>query len=194
MIKKTLFLLLLGCSLMFSQSLGDIPRGIFLSFGVGPRVPVFSFSEKSVVGIGGNIEISYTDIDILPVFLYGRIGFDQFYGSQEFYQTSDHTHYSENYVPITAGAKYFFSPISPNSLIMPFAEVSASLVVYQEFHDFKASAGRNNYLIDGLSYGFSAGGGVSMFLMELLASFNVYHDHTFFSADLKVRIPLYVAF
>jgi len=36
-------------------------RGVFLAFGVGPRLPISDLSNSTDLGYGFNIEVSYTD-------------------------------------------------------------------------------------------------------------------------------------
>ena len=61
-------------------------QGVFLAFGVGPRLPLGDFSNSTDIGYGFNIELSYTDNEFLPVFLFANIGFEQYPGAQSFYQ------------------------------------------------------------------------------------------------------------
>ena len=77
---------------------------------------------------------------------------------------------------------------------MPIVQASASYTYYQTLNEFDENSGRNNFLDDESKFGFSAGAGVSMFMMELLASYNYMPSNQFISVDLKVRIPLYISF
>ncbi len=75
---------------------------------------------------------------------------------------------------------------------MPLVQASASYTYYQKLHEFEKGTGRNNYLEQNSKFGFSVGAGVSMFMMELLTSYNYNPGNQFLSIDLKVRIPLYI--
>ena len=77
---------------------------------------------------------------------------------------------------------------------MPIVQVSASYTYYQKLIEFDQNSGRNNFLEDESKFGFSAGAGVSMFMMELMAAYNYMPTNQFISVDLKVRIPLYINF
>ena len=79
----SILLLLTSVSLAIEPPVSKA-RGIFLGFGVGPRLPVSSFANSTDLGYGLNIEISYTDNDYLPVFLFAKLGFEQYPGSQSF--------------------------------------------------------------------------------------------------------------
>lgn len=167
--------------------------GIFVAFGVGPRLPIGNFATTTDLGYGVNVEFSYTDNEFLPVFLYASLGYEQYPGSQNFFQESDYSNYHTNSLPVNFGARYYFPPLLENIvLLMPVIQVSGSYTYMQVLHEFDSNAGRNNFLEDRHKFGFSAGGGVSMFMMELLAAYNFNDQNQFISIDLKVRIPLYI--
>jgi hypothetical protein len=166
-----------------------------MALGVGPRVPIGSFANSSTLGYGVNVEFSYADSDILPVFLFANLGFEQYPGSQDFFQQTDYSNFHTNALPVNVGARYYFAPILENIvLLMPLVQVSASYTYYQKLHEFDTSAGRNNYLENNSKFGFSVGAGVSMFMMELLGAYNYNKENQYLSFDLKVRIPLYINF
>lgn len=167
--------------------------GIFVGVGVGPRVAILDFAEKSNLGYGFRIEVSYTDNEFLPVFLYAETGFEHFPGSQDYYQESQYTHFSTSYIPLSAGVRTYLPPLDNLVFIMPFIEASAKILLYQELNEFNADAGRSDFIDDGLGYGFSIGAGASMFVLEIAASYNYYHPNHFLNVDLRVRLPLYVS-
>jgi len=173
----------------------DKARGTFLAIGVGPRIPAFDFKNTTMLGYGFNVEIAYTNNEYLPVFLFGKVGFEQFPGAQSFYQVSDYSQFSTSLLPISFGARYYLAPILENVvLILPSIEVSANLTVFQKLHQFKVSSGKNNFLEEGSKVGLSVGIGASMFLLEMLASYNYLQNNQYLSLDMKVRLPLYVSF
>jgi hypothetical protein len=169
--------------------------GFFVAFGVGPRMPLGEFANTTDVGYGLNVEFSYTDNEFIPVFLYANIGYEQYPGSQNYFQETEYSNYHTNSLPINIGARYYFSPLLENIvLLMPIVQASASYTYYQTLNEFDQNANRNNFLQDNHKFGFSAGAGVSMFMMELIASYNYMPKNQFISVDLKVRIPLYINF
>ena len=170
-------------------------RGIFISFGVGPRLPLGTFAYLSDIGYGFNLEFSYTDNEYIPFFLFARAGFETYPGSQSFYQQSDYSNFSTNILPINAGIRYYFKPLLENVvLLMPVAEVSVGYTYYHKLNQFKATSLRSNYTEKSSKIGISAGGGFSMFLMEILATYNYYQTNQYIAVDLKVRLPLYITF
>ncbi len=199
MIKSFKYLLLIF--ILFQTILfGEKPpsskaTGFFIAFGVGPRIPIGDFSNTTDLGYGVNVEFTYTDNEYLPVFLFANIGFEQYPGSQNFFQESDYSNFHINSIPINIGARYYFSPLLENIvLLMPIVQVSAAYTYYQTLNEFDQNSGRNNFLENENKFGFSAGAGISMFMMELLASYNYMPKNQFISVDLKVRIPLYINF
>ncbi|MDP3683929.1 MAG: hypothetical protein Q8S01_08345 [Ignavibacteria bacterium] len=191
------FVIVIFSLLCVSSSLyaSDKARGTFLALGVGPRIPAFDFSNTTMLGYGFNVEIAYTNNEYLPLFLFGKVGFEQFPGAQSFYQVSTYSHFSTSLLPLAFGARYYFSPILQNVvLILPSIEISANLTVFQKLHQFKVSSGKNNFLEEGSKVGFSVGVGASMFLVEMLASYNYLQNNQYLSIDMKVRLPLYVSF
>jgi len=170
-------------------------RGFFFSIGVGPRLPVGSFSNQSDLGYGFNLEFSYTDNEYLPIFIYAKAGFEQYPGSAEFYQTSDYNNLSTTSFPVVLGARYYFSPIMENVvLFMPLVEVSAVYNFFSRVHQFKPTSGRNNFTEEVSKFGFNAGVGISMFLVEIILNYNYFQSIQFVGVDLKVRLPLYISF
>lgn len=191
-----LLIILLQSGNIFSQTQSSHKsKGIFLAFAVGPRVPVLDFSNRSDLGYGFNIEFSYADTDVLPIFVYATVGFEQYPGSQDFYKETDYSNFHTNSLPITLGGRYYFSPILENIfLLMPMIQASANFNYYEKLHQFKRDSGKNNFLEEKVKFGFSGGAGVSMFMMELLVSYNYYELNQFLAFDLKVRIPLFIQF
>lgn len=169
--------------------------GFFVAFGVGPRMPIGDFSSTTDIGYGVNVEFSYTDTDFLPVFLFANVGYEQYPGSQNYLQETEYSNFHTNALPVNIGARYYFAPLLENIvLLMPIVQASATYTYYQTLNEFDENSGRNNFLDDESKFGFSAGAGVSMFMMELLATYNYMPSNQFISVDLKVRIPLYISF
>ena len=191
----TVFILISSFPLLAGNLPAEKARGLFLVFGVGPRLPISSFSNQSSFGYGFNIELDYTDNEYLPFFLFTKLGFQQFPGSQTFYQSSDYSNYSINSFPLTIGARYYFPPLLENVvLFMPVVEFSAAYNFTQVLHQFKAGSGRSNFVENNSKLGLSGGVGISMFLLEVMATYNYFQSTQYVGIDLKVRIPLYIVF
>lgn len=192
--------LLISFLLLASISFAEKPpsskaTGFFVAFGVGPRMPIGDFSNTTDIGYGVNVEFSYTDNEFLPVFLFGNIGYEQYPGSQNYFQETDYSNFHTNALPVNIGARYYFAPLLENIvLLLPIVQASASYTYYQTLNEFDQNSGKNNFLENESKFGFSAGAGISMFMMELLTSYNYMPSNQFISVDLKVRIPLYISF
>ncbi|MEO8233093.1 MAG: hypothetical protein ABI638_12480 [Ignavibacteriota bacterium] len=199
MIRSTKYILI-TIFLFSSVGFSGIPpssraSGFFVAFGVGPRMPLGDFANTTDLGYGVNIEFSYTDTDYLPVFLFANVGYEQYPGSQNYFQETEYSNFHTNSLPVNIGMRYYFAPLLENIvLLMPIVQASATYTYYQTLHEFDQNANRNNFLDDESKFGFSAGAGISMFMMELLASYNYMPSNQFISVDLKVRIPLYINF
>lgn len=193
--KIILIILIFSGVLIASTPPPDKARGVFIGFGVGPRLPLDFFASSTELGYGFNLEISYTDNEYLPIFLFAKVGFEQYPGSQEFYQTSEYSNYATSALPINLGIRYFFAPLLENIvLLIPIVEVSGNFTYFQKLHQFKLTSNRNNYTEETSKLGFSVGVGISMFMMEILASYNYLETNQHLSADLKIRLPLYIQF
>ncbi|AFH49942.1 Hypothetical protein IALB_2239 [Ignavibacterium album JCM 16511] len=168
--------------------------GFFVGVGVGPRLPIGDFASNTDVGYGFNIEFSYTDNKFLPVFLYTTIGFEQYPGSQSFYRETDYSNFHTNTLPVNFGARYYFQPLAENIvLFMPILQVSGSYTYYQKLHEFKPGRGKTNFLEETSKFGFSVGAGVSMFMLEILASYNYFESNQFVGFDFRVRLPIFIS-
>lgn len=193
--KLILIILLLTVQSFAIQPPSDKARGSFLSVGVGPRVPVFDFAKFSTLGYGFNVEISYTDNEYLPFFLFAKIGFEHYNGNKDLYITTSYSNFSTSIIPLNFGVRYFFSPLVENIiLLMPIVEFSGNIAFCTELHQFKPEALRNNFTDSPIKFGGSVGAGFSMFLIDILGSYNYYNENQFLSLDLKVRLPLYISF
>jgi hypothetical protein len=194
--KSILFIFLTFVFLTYGEKLpAEKARGFFVSIGVGPRLPVGSFSNQSDLGYGFNLEFSYTDNEYLPIFIFAKSGFEQYPGSAEFYQTSEYNNLSTTSFPVVFGLRYYFAPITENVvLFMPIAEVSAVYNFFSRVHQFKPTSGRNNFTEEVSKVGFNAGVGISMFLVEIMLNYNYFQSLQFIGVDLKVRLPLYISF
>lgn len=169
--------------------------GFFIAFGVGPRIPMGDFSNTTDIGYGVNVEFSYTDTDFLPVFLYANVGFEQYPGSQNYFQETEFSNYHTNALPVNIGARYYFAPLLENIvLLMPIIQASASYTYTHTLIEYDDDIRTPNRTEDDHNFGFAAGAGFSMFMMELIASYNYLPSNQFISVDLKVRIPLYINF
>ncbi len=170
-------------------------RGVFLAFGVGPRMPISDLSNSTDLGYGFNIEVSYTDNEYLPFFLFVNVGFEQYPGAQSFYQETDYSNLSTNALPVNVGIRYYFSPlIEQIVLLIPIVELSASFTYFQKLHEFKVDSDRINFKEDMTKLGITGGLGLSMFMMEIIAAYHYMESNQFISVDLKVRLPLFINF
>lgn len=167
--------------------------GVFVAAGVGPRLPVGQFSTSTDLGYGLNVEASYTDSDYLPFFIFARLGYEQFPGSQDFYQETDYSNYSTTIIPASLGVRYYFSPLVESVvLLMPIVEGSVSYTFFEVLNEFKTDAGRSNYREDLWKLGGTVGAGLSMFILEIMANYTYYESNQYFSINLNVRLPLFV--
>ena len=194
LIKYPLVLILIISGNVFS---GEIPAskavGIFISAGVGPRLPIGQFASSTDLGYGFNIETSYTDSDYLPFFIFARLGYEQFPGSQDFYQQTAYSNYSTMIVPASLGIRYYFSPLAENVvLFIPVVEASASFTYFQVLNEFKLDAGRNNFKDELWKVGGTVGVGLSMFLLEIMANYTYYDSNQYLSFNLSIRLPLFI--
>ncbi|MFO7446804.1 MAG: hypothetical protein R6W90_10585 [Ignavibacteriaceae bacterium] len=193
--KKILLLLFLVSTLQTNILPADKARGVFVAFGVGPRLPISYFANSTDLGYGFNIELSYTDNEYLPFFIFAKVGFEQYPGSLDYYQSTDHSNLSTNILPVNMGIRYYFPPFLENIfLLIPIVEASAAFNYYNRLHEFKPGSGRSNYIEENSKLGVSVGAGVSMFMMEILATYNYFETSQNVAVDLKVRLPLYVIF
>jgi opacity protein-like surface antigen len=195
LVKYFLFLIMIIHGSAFA---GDPPAskavGIFVAAGVGARLPIGDFSNSTDLGYGLNVEASYTDSDYLPFFVFARLGYEQFPGSQDFYQGTDYSNYSTTIIPASLGVRYYFGPLVESVvLLMPIVEGSVSYTYFQVLNEFKADVGRSNFREDLWKFGGTVGAGFSMFILEIMANYTYYELNQYLSFNLNVRLPLYVS-
>ena len=192
-IKYILWFSLLTVSALYSQGLqlGEA-RGLFLSVGVGPKIPIGEFSATNDLGIGFDITASYTDNQVIPVFLYTKLAYQIFPGSTRMYKTSDYASFTTSEFLIAPGAKFYFPPvITDQILIMPVAEAGINLGFFFNSHVFKSSSGKSNIDETLTKFGFHIGGGLSMFFLEGLINYYYFPGNQVVSFDLKIQIPIF---
>lgn len=193
---KHLFTFLFFVSIISAQfpKFGEA-RGLFMSFGVGPRIPVGDFSENQNIGVGFNLTFSYTDNNYLPVFLYVSSEFQHFPGRQDFYKKSDYSSFSSNSLSISPGIRFYLPPLIENVvLLMPVVEGGLTFALFEKYHQFKIDRNKRNFVEEVTKTGFHGGIGVSMFLMDVMMYYHYLHNNQYVSFDLKIRIPIYVIF
>lgn len=168
-------------------------QGLFMSVGIGPKIPVGDYSDSHNIGVGSDITFSYTNNKIAPLFIYNKIGFEHFPGRQNFYKTSAYSSISSNVIYIYPGVRLFLPPIiDQDFLLMPIIEAGASWAWFEKYHQFKIDSGLSNYTENDTKWGFHIGAGFSMFLLDVITYYNYFHDHQYLSFDLKLRIPIFV--
>jgi hypothetical protein len=189
-----LFTILFYLTLYSQNYSSSKAKGIFLGFGAGFRLPLFEFLDNTDVGYGFNLEVSFSDTDILPIFLFSSLGFEQFPGSQNFFQESDYSNFHTNMLSLNVGLRNYFSPIAENIfLFMPFIQAGINYAYFQKLHEFKIDRGKNNFLEENSKLGVFVGGGFSMFLMELQGNYYFLKSNSYIGIDFKVRIPIFVS-
>jgi len=168
-------------------------KGLFMGLGTGARIPLGDFSRRHNLGIGFDVTFSYTDNNYIPGFLYTKLGYQHFPGNSSFYKKSDHTSITSDVFVINSGIRVFLPPILENIvLIMPVVEVGGTYSFYTTFHSFKSDADKNNFTEEKSKLGFHVGGGVSLFLLDVMAYYTYLNDAQYMSLDMRLRIPIYL--
>lgn len=192
--KKYFVIIFLLCTVLTAQipKLGEA-KGLFISAGVGPKFPIGQFAESNNPGSGFDIALSYTDNIVIPIFLNASLGYTHFPGSQDLYSRSDYSSFSSNAITAAFGARYYFAPLMENIvLVMPVIEGSLLFTNFDEYNQFKSGTGKKNYNSNYSKFGFQAGVGISMFMMDIMAYYNYLPGHNYISIDLRARIPIFI--
>ena len=167
--------------------------GVFLATGVGARFPLSEFANSTNLGYGLMLDLEYTDTDYLPFFIFARFGYEQFPGSQDFYQESDYSNYSTTVIPLSLGIRYYFAPLVESAvLLIPVIEGSVSYSYFQVLNQFKIDSGQSSYTDHQWKFGGTVGAGISMFLLEIMAYYTYYESAQYLSFNLNVRLPIFV--
>ncbi len=190
--KRVLLIVFITASLLPAQiiKIGEA-RGLFFSMAIGPRMPIGDFSISHNVGIGLNLEASYTDNNFLPLFFYGKFSYQHFPGKQHFYQTTNYASISSNFFTFGAGVRFFFPPIIHKIIIvLPFLEGGLSFAILERLHEFKIGSGRNDFTETTSMTGVQLGGGLSMFLIDVGIYYNYFYRNQYLSFNLRIRVPI----
>ncbi|MCF8412760.1 MAG: hypothetical protein K9G44_05030 [Melioribacteraceae bacterium] len=195
---KKYFLILLFAAASFSnaQTLQfGTAKGLFMSVAIGPKIPVFSLATNHNLGIGFDFGLSYTDNKWLPVFLYSRIGFQHFPGAVETYKTTDYSAIASNLIYLSPGVRFYLPPLIENvAIVMPVIDVGLTFAFMERAHRFKLSSIRSSYTEEVGYTGFHVGGGVSMFLLDVVGYYHFIRNNQSLSFDVRIRIPIYMIF
>lgn len=169
-------------------------KGMFLSAGVGPKIPVGNFSSTNNPGAGFDLSLSYTDNLFFPLFVNLSAGYAHFPGSQDFYSISDYSSFSSNVITASLGVRYYFAPIMNNIvLLMPVADISLLYGSFNDYHQFKLETLKKSFNETYSKFGFQAGAGVSLFMFDIMGYYNCLPGHNYFSFDLRARVPVFVS-
>lgn len=192
--KKAVIILLIFYINGYSQFIDPgKARGLFMSVAIGPRIPISTFANSQNMGIGINLEISYTDNEFIPLFLYAKAGYEHYPGSIDFYRKTDYSSLTTHAIPLNAGLRLFLPPILENIvLLIPIIEAGGSILIIEKSHQFKMDSGKSNFLEDDTKAGFHIGAGFSMFLIEVAATYNYYPQYEYLAADVRLRIPIFI--
>ena len=192
--KKGIIIFLLLSSVSIGQGLKfGQARGLFMSVAGGPKIPIFEFSDKFNIGVGFDVAVSYTDNELLPVFLYAKIGYQHYPGRQNLYKKSDYSSISSNVILVHPGIKFFFPAVIEDIVIlMPVIEAGLSFAYFENAHQFKIGSGKNNFVEEVSKFGFHAGAGFSMFLLDVMGNYNYFKHNQFLSFEFRLRIPIFV--
>lgn len=188
----SLLLLLFSFSTVFSQSVE--PRnanGLFLTVGVGPRIPFGELGNQQAIGAGFDGMLSFTDSDFAPLFFYLSIGYQNHPGDYDYYKNSDLSSLSTNIVSFQGGARYFLFPLIKDMiLLMPIIEGGITYAFVEKYYQYKIDQNKKDNL-EGLSeFGFHIGGGLSFFLMDIIATYNYLENNQYLSLNLRLTLPL----
>jgi hypothetical protein len=189
---KTHLLLFLFCINSFAQldSSGDA-QGVFFTVGVGPRFPIGDLGSEQTIGAGFDAMVSVTDNNIAPLFFYVNVGYQNHPGDYDFYKISEHSSITTNIISFHAGSKYFFEPIINDMfLLMPILEGGLSYAYVEKYHQYKIDSNKKDNLQGISKFGFHFGGGISFFLMDLVAIYNYFPGEQYFSLNVRLTIPV----
>ncbi len=168
-------------------------QGWFWSIGVSPRFPVGDFSDYHNPGAGFDCEISYSDTEIQPVFVYLKGSYTHFPGRQSGYKGSQFASVSSNLLSANIGLKYFFPPIAEVFvLLMPHIEVEYSAGFFNTQYVYKSISSSPSE--EAVFYnGGAAAFGISAFIADVSARYNYYYGRSFISGEIKLRLPIYIS-
>ncbi len=193
-IRNILIYLIFFSSIGLAQntSIGQA-KGMFFSVAVGPRFPIGKLADRQTIGIGFDAILSYTDNIILPIFVFLKIGYNNFPGDFNYYRNSDHSSLTANMISFSGGIKHYFPPLMNNVvLLMPILEGGLSLTYMEKLHQFKIDRRRPDVKETLTKVGFHVGGGFTIFLVDIIGNYNYINNNQFFSFDLRLTMPLAV--
>ena len=180
-------------SISFAQFKFGEAKGLFMAVGVGPKFPIGDFGDRSNIGVGFDVTLSYTDNLFLPVFLYASLGFQHYPGRQDLYKTSDYSSFSTNLLTLSTGVRYYFPPLLENVvLLMPIADAGLQFGYFENFHQFKLDTGKPSYVEQKGKFGFQVGAGFSMFILDVVTYYNYLPNNEYISFVIKANIPIFV--
>lgn len=191
-INRIIFISTILVSSSFAQlyNPGDA-SGVFLTVGVGPRFPIGELGSQHTIGAGFDVQLSYTDNKLAPLFFYFDLGYQNHPGDYDFYKISDHSSITSNIVSFHLGSRYFMEPLLEDMiLLMPIIEGGITYAYVEKYHQYKIDSGKSDKLQGVSNLGFHVGGGISFFLMDLIATYNYLNSHQYISFNLRLTIPL----
>ncbi|MCX7797836.1 MAG: hypothetical protein N2249_04345 [Melioribacter sp.] len=194
--KKTLILFIILHSITLGQivKFGEA-RGLFMAVGVGPKFPIGELNNNSNIGVGFDVTLSYTDNIFIPFFLYTTVGYGHFPGRQDLYKKSDYSSFSSNVLLISSGIRYYFPPLLESVvLLMPIVDAGIEYAYFENLHQFKIDKNKQNFLENFGRFGFQAGMGFSMFILDVITYYNYLPSNQHISFVIKANIPIFVKF
>lgn len=193
MTKKNTLLFLLVASVSFGQfRIGGSQRIIYVHWRWS-SLSSLTMADNSNIGVGFNVNFSYTDNVVIPVFFYTSIGYQHYPGRQDLYKRTDYSSFSSNVLVVASGIRYYFRPMFEQVvLLMPVIDIGGEYALFENWNQFKAGSLQSNSVTELNKFGFHAGVGVSMFLLDFMAYYNYLPDANFISVDLRVNLPIFI--
>jgi hypothetical protein len=186
-----ILIFILSCNIFAQFREPENAKGLFLTVGVGPRFPIGLFGEQQTIGSGFDIMLSYTDSELAPIFFYANVGYQNHSGNYNYYKKSDISSLSTNIISLHSGGRYFFKPIIEDLiLLMPIIEGGVTYAHIEKFNKYIIDLNKNDDLQSLSQFGFHIGGGLSFFLMDIVAIYNYLQNNQYFSVNVRLTLPL----
>ncbi len=205
-IYKVILLLLLSASFLYAQdergeqqidttskiktytASSPKPAGIFITPMTGFEIPLDEFAGNSNYAVSVGARLEFASISIYPIVVFGEFQYQSHPGSDAF-KTQNLLNSADTKITSFGGGVYvLLNKYLKSNFTMPFLVLDAKLMnVSREISPEKEIEGIKT---TDSKFVFSAGLGVTLYIFDIVTSYNFAQEYSALSVKLQFRVPV----
>lgn len=203
-----LVILLFSCSCIFAQdeqqpnnpkdtitktpkiytSSNPKPSGIFVAPVLGVDFPMDEFSSNSKYSVSYGVKLEFASISIYPIVLFGEFHSQKHQGSDAFKTLNVLNSLETKITSIGGGVYILLNKYLKSNFTMPF--IVADVKLYNVKRTISPEVNIEGIKLTDSKVVFSAGLGFTLFIFDIITSYNFAKEYSALSFKTQFRLPL----